>query len=151
MVDQLTSFLFTAGMPQPPCANPDLQAQARDLLETPARLRTSWAETRRQLEEDGYEAAEFAVLCRVRLNLLDNCAALLEMSARLPDHVRPPADEVRAALAEVEAQQKEIRRLHELATRKPPPFDLAALRAAQQKHAGTPAVEVGELMNHIAD
>jgi hypothetical protein len=145
----LTSFLFTAGVPRPPGANPDLRAQALELLESPGRLRASWAEVRRRLEAEGYEAGEFALVCRVHLNLLDNCAALLEVLGALSDHLPLPTEKLRSVAAEVKAQQDEIRPLYEFATRKPPPLDPEKLAAAQEKYAGEPAVEVGELLRQI--
>lgn len=148
MFDQATSFLFTAGIPRPPGANPDLRAQAQELLDSPSHLRADWVEVRRRLEEEGFEAGEFALICRVHLNLLDNCAVLLNVLAASSDPQLPP-EKIRSAAAEVKAQQDEIRPLYELATRKPRPFDLAKRLAAQSKHASEPAVEVGELLRQI--
>ncbi len=149
MFDQLTSFLFTAGVPRPPGTNPDLRTQALDLLDSPGRLCASWAEVRRRLEDEGYEAGEFALFCRVHLNLLDNCAALLEALGGLSDPLRMPPEKLGSAALEIKSQQEEIRPLYELATRKPPPLDPVKLRAAESKHAGEPAVEVGELLRQI--
>src|SRR5437899_300375 len=101
VLDQLTSFLFTAGVPRPPGADPDVRAQALVLLESPGRLRASWAGVLRGLENEGYEAGAFAVLCRVHLNLLDNCAALLEVLGRLSDHLSLPPEKLRSAAVEV--------------------------------------------------
>ncbi len=149
MFDQLTSFLFSAGVPGPPATNADLRAQALDLLDSPGRLRASWAGIRRRLEDEGCEAGEVALFCRVYLNLLDNCAALLEALGGLSDLLRIPPEKLRGAAVEVKSQQDEIRPLYELATRKPPPFDAVKLRAAERKHAGEPALEVGELLRQI--
>lgn len=149
MFDQVTSFLFTAGIPRPPGANPDLRAQAQELLDSPSHLRADWAEVRRRLEEEGFEVGEFALICRVYLNLLDNCAVLLNVLATSSDPLQLPPEKIRSAAAEVKAQQDEIRPLYELATRKPPPFDLAKLLAAQSEHAGEPAIEAGELLRQI--
>lgn len=149
MLDQLTSFLFTAGVPRPPGSNPDLGAQALDLLDSPGRLRASWAEVRRRLEDEGYEAGEFALFCRVHLNLLDNCAALLEALSGLSDPLRMSPEKLRSAALEIKSQQDEIRPLYELATRKPPPLDLVKLRATERKHTGESAVEVGELIRQV--
>jgi hypothetical protein len=149
VVDQLTSFLFTAGVPRPPETDPDLRAQALELLDSPGRFRASWAEIMHRLEDEGYEAGEFALACRVHLNLLDNCAALLEALADLSDRIQLPPEKLRNAVAEVESQQEEIRPLYELASRKPPPLDPAKLLAAQRKHAGTPAVDVGEILRQV--
>ena len=149
MIDQWTSFLFTAGVPRPPETNPDLRAQALDLLDSPGRLRASWAGVMRRLEEEGYEAGEFALVCRVHLNLLDNCAALLEVLEGLSDQLPTPSEKRRSAAVEVQSQQEAIRPLYEFATRKPRPLDLLKLRAAEGKHAGEPAVEVSELIRRI--
>ncbi|HTU91290.1 MAG TPA: hypothetical protein VMF69_14515 [Gemmataceae bacterium] len=149
MLDQLTSFLFAAGIPRPPEPSPDLRAQALELLDSPGRLRASWAEIMRRLEDEGFEAGELALICRVHLNLLDNCAALLEALAALSDRLRLPPEKWRSAAVEVKSLEDEIRPLYELATRKPPPFDPAKFLAAQRKHAGEPAVEVGEVLRQI--
>jgi hypothetical protein len=149
MIDRLTSFLFSAGVPPVPGDHPDLRAQALDLLDSPGRLRASWAEVSHRLEDEGYEAGEFALYCRVHLNLLDNCAALLEVLAGLSDQLGLPADKVRNAVAEVESQQGEVRRLYDLATQKPPPLDAMKLLAASGKHAGEPAVEIGDLVQQV--
>ena len=149
MTVQLTSFLFAAGVPRPPEANPDLRAQALDLLDSPGRLRASWGEVMRRLDEAGYEAGEFALVCRVQLNLLDNCAALLEVLNGLSDQLPTPTEKLRTATVEVKSQQDEIRPLYEIATRKPPPLDPLRLLAAERKHAGEPAVEIGELIRQV--
>jgi hypothetical protein len=149
VIDPLTSFLFTAGVPRPPGGDPDLRAQAVEILESPGRFRASWAGVIRRLEDDGCEVGEFALLCRVHLNLLDNCAALLEILDRLSDHLSLSREKLRSAAAEVKAQLDEIRPLYELATRKPPPLDPANLLAAQAKHGGEPAIEVGELLRQV--
>src|SRR4051794_2477169 len=149
VLDPLTSFLFTAGVPRAPGADPDLRAQALELLESPGRLRASWAGVMRRLGDEGYEAGDFALLCRVRLNLLDNCAALLDVLGGWSDHLALRPEELRAAAVEVKAQQDEIRPLYEPSTRKPPPLDPVKLLAAEGKHAGEPAVEVGELIRQV--
>jgi hypothetical protein len=149
VLDQLTSFLFTAGIPRPPGTDPDLRAQTLELLESPKRLRASWNRMMRRLEDEGYEAGDFALLCRVHLNLLDNCAALLEALVGLSDHFLLPPEKLRDLAVEVQSQQDEIRPLYELAIRKPPPLDLVRLLAAQKKHAGEPAIEVGELIRQV--
>jgi hypothetical protein len=149
VLDQLTSFLFTAGVPRPPGLDPDLQMQAEELLESPGRLRASWADVMRTLEQEGYEANEFALLCRVHLNLLDNCGALLEVLDSVSGPLTLPGEKLRAAAAEIKAQQDEIRPLFELASSKPPPLDIAKLAAAQMKFAGEPTVEVGELIRQV--
>lgn len=149
MFDQLTSFLFTAGVPRAPGTNPDLPAQVLELLNSPGRLRTSWTEVMRRLEDEGFEAGEFALICRVHLNLLDNCAVLLEVLGALSDHLRLPPEKLRGATVEVQSQKDQIRPLYELATRNPPPLEPAKLLAAQKKHASEPAVEVGELLRQL--
>jgi hypothetical protein len=149
VLDQLTSLLFTAGVPRAPGPNPDLRAQALELLESPDRLRASWAGVMRRLQDEGFEAGEFALLCRIYLNLLDNCAALLELLGGLPDHLQLPPEKLRQAASDIKTHQEEVRPLYELATRKPPPLDPAKLAAAERKHAGAPAVEVGELIRQI--
>jgi hypothetical protein len=149
VLDPLTSFLITAGVPQPPGSNPDPQAQFVELLDSLGRLRASWAEIRRHLEDEGYEAGEFALFCRVHLNLLDNCAAILEALDGLSDRLPLPMENLRSAAVEIQSQQDEIRPLYELATRKPAPLDPGKLLAAQSKHAGEPAVEVGELLRRV--
>jgi len=149
VLDPLTSFLFTAGVPRAPGADPDLRAQALELLESPGRLRASWAGVLRRLGDEGYEAGEFALLCRVQLNLLDNCAALLEVLGGLSDRLALGPENLRGAALEVKAQQDEVRPLYELATRKPPPLDPVKFLAAEGKHAGEPAVEVGELLRQV--
>jgi hypothetical protein len=97
VLDQLTSFLFTAGVPRPPRADPDIRAQALEFLEQPGRLRAAWAGVMRGLENEGYEAGAFALLCRVQLNLLDNCAVLLEVLGRLSDQLSLPREKLRSA------------------------------------------------------
>lgn len=149
MFDQLTSFLFTAGVPRQPEANPDLRAQALKLLDSLDPLQASWAGVMRRLEEEGHEAGEFALICRVHLNLLDNCAALLEIADALSDRLNLPSERLRSAAVEVKSQQDAIRQLYELATRKSPPLDPAKLLASQKKYAGKAAVEVGELLQQI--
>jgi hypothetical protein len=174
MLDQLTSYLFTARVPRPPVADPDLRAQALELLESPDRLREMWAGVMPQdlaavrralgapdrlremwagvmqhLEDDGYEAGEFALLCRLHLNLLDGSAILLEVLERLSDRLQLPPEKLRSAAAEVKAQQEAIRPLLELATGKPPPLDPAKLAEAERKFAGQPAVEVSELIRQV--
>lgn len=149
MLDQLISNLFAAGVPRPPEANPDLRVQALELLDAPRLLRASWTEIMRRLEDEGFEAGEFALICQVYLNLLDNCSALLDVSGALSDHLQVSPENLRSAAVEVKSQKDEIRPLYELATRKPSPLDLEKLLAAQRKHAGEPAVEVGELLRQI--
>jgi hypothetical protein len=141
--------LFTAGIPRPPESNPDLRVQALELLDAPGRLRASWTDVRRRLEEEGFEAGEFALICRVQLNLLDNCAAILEVLGALSDRLQLPPEKRRSAAKEVKSQQKEIRPLYEFAKRKPAPFDPAKLLEVQRKHSGEPAVEVGELLRQV--
>lgn len=149
MLDQLTSYLFAAGIPRSPESNLDLRAQACELLDSPGRLRASWREVMRRLEDEGFEASELALICRVHLNLLDNCAALLDASDALSDPFRLPTEKLRSAAVQVKSLQDEIRPLYELATRRPPALDPAKLLAAQRKHAGEPAVEVGEVLRQI--
>jgi hypothetical protein len=149
VLDQLTSFLFTAGVPRPPGADPDLRTQALELLESPARLRASWSAVLQRLGDEGYEAGDFALLCRVHLNLLDNCAALLDVLGNLSEPLRLPPEQLRNAAADVKAQQDQIRPLYELASRQPPPLDPGKLLAAEKRHAGEPAVEVGELLRQV--
>jgi hypothetical protein len=84
------------------------------------------------------EAGKVAQLCRLHLNLLDNCAALLEVLGGLANHLLLPVEMLRSAAVEVKAQQDEIRPLYELATRKPPALDPLKLIAAA-KHAGEAA------------
>lgn len=149
MLDQLLSNLFTAGVPQPPGAKPDLRAQALDILESPKRLRASWTDIMRRLEAEGFEAGEFALICKIYLNQLDNISILLEVSGAARDHLQLPAEKLRSAAAEVKSLQDAIRPLYEMTTRKPSPLDPAKILAAQKKHASEPAVEVGELLRQI--
>jgi hypothetical protein len=104
---------------------------------------------RRHLEDEGFEAGDFARLCRVHLNLLDNCAAVLEVLGDLSDRLSLPLEKLRSAAVEVKAQQDEIRPLYELATRKPPPLDPVKLARAAAKHADEAAVEVGEIIRQV--
>jgi hypothetical protein len=149
VLNQVTSFLFTAGVPRPPETNTDLRAQALELLDSPGYLRASWNKHLRRLEEEGFEAGEFALICRVHLNLLDNCAVLLEVLTVLSEHLRLPLEKLRYAAVEVKSRQDEIRPYYELATRKPAPLDPAKLLVVQRKHSGEPCVEVGELLRQV--
>lgn len=150
MIDQLTSYLFPVAVPRPPAADTaDLRAQALDLLESSGRIRASWAVVIHHLKGEGFEAGEFALLCRVHLNLLDNCAVLLDVLSHLSDHTGVSPEKLRSEAAAVKAQQDEIRPLYELATRKPSPFDPVKFAAAERKYAGQPPVEVGELIRQI--
>lgn len=143
------TYLFTAAAPPHPGTNPDLRAQALDLLEAPGRLRASWSEVMRRLEVEGFEAGEFALLCRVHLNLLDNCAALLEVLSGLSEPLPMPQEKLSSAAEEVKSQQGEIQALHRLATSKPPSLDPVKLLALETKYAGQPAVEIGELIRQV--
>jgi hypothetical protein len=150
LLDQQTAtLLFTAGIPRQPRPDPDLRALALELLESPARLRETWAGAMPRLEDEGFEAGEFALLCRLHLNMLDNCAALLEVASALTQDLQLPAGKVRQAVEEVEAQLNEVRPLFELATSKPPPLDPAKLAELERKYAGQPAIEVGELIRQV--
>jgi hypothetical protein len=103
----------------------------------------------RRLEEEGFEAGEFVLICRVQLNLLDNCSVILEVLEALSDHLQLPPEKLRSAAAEVKSQQEEIRPLYEFAKRKPAPLDPAKLLVAQRKHTGETAVDVGELLRQV--
>jgi len=149
VLDQLAPLLFTVGVPRTPGTNSDLRLQVQELLQSPARLRASWTAVMRRLQDDGYEAGEFALVCRVHLNLLDNCAALLEILNQLSDDLGLAPEELRSAATDVKAQQDDIRPLAALATRKAPPLDVEQLAEAGRKHAGQPAIEVGEFLRQL--